>query len=284
MSKTKWERVGDPAPGALVETRIELHQAAQLAAAVGASLLEARPDDSHPNLGWSDASRGWVGRTVGAERSFAAALRPADLTLALEDEAGAPLAELDLAGRTLEEGLAWLGDQTRRLGAEAEIRLPGYELPPHAVASGGRFAPGRERERSELARWFSGAQRILAERATEEAGASPVRCWPHHFDLATLIILERDAGGTSTRTVGVGLSPGDDRYPEPYWYVSPWPHPAGDALPELGGPAHWHTDGFTAAILLGRDVVAAGSADAQGTRIQEFLAAAIAASREALAG
>ena len=251
---------------------------------MGASLLEARPDDSHPNLGWHDASRGWVGHTVPGDRPFAAVLRAAELTLALEDEAGAPLAELDLPEHTLAEGLTWLTEQTHRLGAAAEIRLPGYELPPHAVASGGRFATGRERERGELARWFAGAQRILAELVAEETGASSVRCWPHHFDLGTLITLERDAEGTGTRTVGIGLSPGDERYSEPYWYVSPWPYPAGDALPDLGGLAHWHSEGFTAAILLGRDVVAAGSADAQGARIQEFLAAAIAASRKLLAG
>ena len=34
-----------------------------------------------------------------------------------------------------------------------------------------------------------------------------MRCWPHHFDIATLITLERDAAGTATKTVGVGVAP-----------------------------------------------------------------------------
>jgi len=279
---TDWERLGEVAPAGLVDARLELHHAAQLVAAVGASLLERRPDDSHPNLGWSARSRGFVGHTVPGRRPFAAALSPADLTLSLVDDSEEPLAELPLAGHTLEGGRSWLAEQTRALGADAEIQLPDYELPPHAVADGARFEAARERERCELARWFAGAQQLLTAVASEEREASSVRCWPHHFDLATLIPVERDESGAATRTIGVGLSPGDGSYAEPYWYVSPWPYPEGVALPTLPGTAHWHQDGYTAAIARGSDLVVAGPEDAQPMRIREFLNAAVGASRQIL--
>ena len=47
-----WRPVGTISPDALVDARLQLHHAAQLVAAVGATLLPPRPDDGHPNLGW----------------------------------------------------------------------------------------------------------------------------------------------------------------------------------------------------------------------------------------
>jgi hypothetical protein len=285
VPNTTWEQIGMVSPDALVSGRLELHHAAQLAAGVGASLLDPRPDDSQPNLGWRDRSRGWVGHAIPARRSFAAVLRPDDLTLLLEDDAGATLAELDLVGRTLAEGREWLGEQTRALGAiprDGAIHLPGYDLPAHPVGSGGRFAGELAPERAELGRWFAAAHGLLVERAARETDASEVRCWPHHFDIATLITVERDDAGAATRTVGVGLSPGDERYAEPYWYVSPWPAPSSEALPFLDCGGRWQIEGFTAAILLGSEVASAGTGAARSKRVGAFIDGALSASHRLL--
>jgi len=280
---SKWPGIGAVAPTELVEARLEVHHAAQLAAALGASLLERRSDDSQSNLGWSHARGGFLGHTVPGKPDFAAVLRPADLTLALADASGGVLAELGLTGLDLERGRAWLDERVRALGADGAIRLPGYELPKHPVQDGAPFADGRAAERDELARWFGGAQDLLASLVDAEPGASPVRCWPHHFDLATLISVTRDDSGAATQTIGVGLSPGDETHAEPYLYVSPWPYPEPAALPALQGGGDWHTEGYAAAILLGSRIAAAGAADAQRVCIDGFLEAAIAASRSALA-
>jgi hypothetical protein len=49
----------------------------------------------------------------------------------------------------------------------------------------------------------------------------------HHFDLATLTTLPaRNADATGY--VGVGLSPGDEYYDEPYFYVSVYPESIAD--------------------------------------------------------
>jgi hypothetical protein len=81
-----------------------------------------------------------------------------------------------------------------------------------------------------------------------------VRCWPHHFDVATLVELE--AGhAESARSIGVGFSPGDESYAQPYWYVSPWPRPDPATLPQAPMPGHWHTQGFTALVATGDDIV-----------------------------
>ena len=85
----------------------------------------------------------------------------------------------------------------------------------------------------------------MSEFGARAVAAPTVRCWPHHFDLATLFALE--AGDPETaRSVGVGLSPGDGSYAEPYFYCTPWPAP--ENLPEPPGPLHWHTQGFTSLV------------------------------------
>ena len=76
---------------------------------------------------------------------------------------------------------------------------------------------------------------------------SPVRCRPHHFDIATYVSLE-EGDAENARGVGVGMSPGDESYGQPYFYVNPWPKLGVDRLPELRFPGHWHTEGFVGAI------------------------------------
>jgi hypothetical protein len=98
-----------------------------------------------------------------------------------------------------------------------------------------------------------------------------VRCWPHHFDLATLASFPaRDAAHTGY--LGAGLSPGDAYYNEPYFYVSVYPQPDRAALPRLPKLGHWHTHEFTAAVASAHQIVAASS---QKAAAEEFLRAAV---------
>jgi hypothetical protein len=106
-----------------------------------------------------------------------------------------------------------------------------------------------------IASLYANAAEILERLHAQHPDASPVRLWPHHFDVATLI------GGT----LGVGFLAGDDEIDEPYWYVYDSPMP--DTLPEL--PAgEWHRGTWTGAVLTGNPDAAT---------IERFLAAAIAA-------
>jgi len=77
-----------------------------------------------------------------------------------------------------------------------------------------------------------------------------VLCWPHHFDIATLITLDVDEPDPETaRSINVGLSPGDESYDEPYFYVTPWPEPREPEKEVLAGGGLWHKEDFTAAVL-----------------------------------
>lgn len=207
----------------------------------------------------------------------------ADLTLIVvrrEASRRPSQAQFALSGKTLDDGLTWLAaalTEGRALaGAGVRLERPRHELPPSPIAEGARFDEPAGSALAELEDWYASADRVLRAIGTAEPGASPVRCWPHHFDLATLIQLDApDVPKERARSIGVGLSPGDVGIPEPYWYVTPWPPTASRNAPSL--PAgHWQAQGWTGAALLASELAAA-PASAAGYRVSTFLSAALAA-------
>jgi hypothetical protein len=162
------------------------------------------------------------------------------------------------------------------LHAASGVILP-YSIPVHPVAQGGRYAATTDEAGfAGLARWFAAADDILQETRLRlvnvESRASPVGCWPHHFDIATLLSLST-GDPERAASVGIGMSPGDEYHPQPYFYASPWPAPPVDALPALPYPGHWHTLGFVGAVAPGEDVL---SASEPRVCTRQFIDAAIA--------
>ena len=104
-----------------------------------------------------------------------------------------------------------------------------------------------------------------------------MQIWPHHFDVATLITLHPEANTQNVRTLGVGMSPGDATYEEPYFYVTPWPYPEVSELPDLDGGGRWHVEGWTGSVLIGTRIA---MADDQPRQVDTFQDSAL---RESLA-
>ncbi len=271
--------LGAVLPRDLSRARIELHWATQLVSAVGTSMLPAQPDFSHTNLGWDSTLGVLAGRHVGAE-SLQAALVFDGLELVIVDGAREG-ASLRLAGRTLGQALAWLGRELA--GDEAALALPVHDMPAHPVRDGGVFSDDDAAARTELGAWFAQAFASIGELAAGEVGSAAVRCWPHHFDVASLITLDAGADAEEARTIGVGFSPGDGSYDQPYFYVTPWPYPEADDLPSLAGGAHWHTEGWIGAVLTAEQVISV-PADAQQRAIRQALEGGVAACRMLLGG
>src|SRR5581483_6315426 len=123
-----------------------------------------------------------------------------------------------------------------------------YELPAHPLANGAAFRADAV-ALDELARWFNNAAIALGRVAREVQGASAVRVWPHHFDIATLVSYGDD------KFNGLGLEPGDGYYAEPYFYVNASPQPRADqATAPLAGGGAWHTNESIGAVLPGSRV------------------------------
>jgi hypothetical protein len=259
----------------LSEARLQAHYAVQWLGRAARAYVPPQPDDEHTNLGWDSALGGLTTHPLkdGARLS----LKITDLTLALHVGEGSTQS-FSLDGRSDAQARQWLSEQlgARGLDAHALDAPSPYEMPAHAVSQGAAYGPaGLADALAELAAWFGNAQHSLASIQRQMIGrklaASPLRCWPHHFDLATLTTLPA-RNPDATGYVGAGLSPGDEYYDEPYFYVSVYPEPDPAALPSLPMLGHWHLRDFMAAIATAHKIVAAKNQQAE---TDDFLRAAI---------
>jgi len=269
-----WQELGKVSPAQLGPARVQAHWALQVLSAAGETFADHVPDTSHTASQWNATLSAFVGQRLGGVHI---GLRVADLTLLVLGDDGRPAATLPLAGHTLAEAYAWAGRALSADGrSELELVHPGYELPSHPIAGGGRFEPAVGL--NELSRWYANADAVLRRLERETPGAGPVLCWPHHFDIASLVAVETDREGEPLRTVGVGCSPGDELVPQPYWYVNHYPVTGRSELPPLAA-GEWFSEGWIGAVLRGEALVAAGGAEAQHALLERFLASAVRESR-----
>lgn len=280
-SEQGWQPLGAVRGEALAAARDEAHWAMQTIAAVGYTHIEIAGDDSQSNAGWVDGMQILVGRRIEIEPVCFASLSPARMVLGVHEPGGDALEELECDGSNLDECYDWLsGAIARRLGNDpVALTRPSWEMPAHALADGVRFGASTSEARAELARWMHDANLVMRDLRAQTPGATLPRVWPHHFDMGMLATLDADGTAEDGRSIGIGLSPGDHAYPEPYWYVNPYPAPEG-ALPDPR-VGEWTDRGWTGLVLPADGVI--GADDQEGIS-REFLATAVEHCREILEG
>ena len=250
-----WRPLRSIDPLRLRKARLQAHFAAQWLARVARGYITVQPDDNHTNLGWRDDE--FSTHVLPDDTQVRLNIR--ELSLDLHNKAF--VQHFALNGHNDADVRQWLGDEIAKRGFEAgQLDLPSpYEMPGHQLANGGRYDTTDLSEALiELAAWFSNAQssieRVRRTMLQRTLNASETRCWPHHFDLATLASCP--IAGGQTGYVGAGLSPGDHYYDEPYFYVSIYPRPEPAKLPALPELGHWHTHEFTAAVTTASQILA----------------------------
>ncbi len=275
MSGPDWRPLRGVDPRRMSEARLQAHYALQWLARAARGYCPPQPDDSHTNLGWDDGLNGFT--THPLKGGVKLGLRMADCQLVLLDGAKAAQS-FSVQGRTDAQVRQWLGEQLGTRGFDAKLldASSPYEMPAHAIAKGAIYAPVDVADAlSELAAWYANSNRSLGsvkkQIESHKLEAAPVRCWPHHFDLATLASIPA-RGAKEAGSVGVGISPGDEYYDESYFYVSVYPEPDAASLPKLPKLGHWHTHEFMAAIAPAHKIVAAKE---QGAETDAFLRGAV---------
>lgn len=260
----------------------ELHWAAQLIAAFGDAHVERRDDDSQSNfevqVREEPARLRFVGRASATSPHYRAALEPVTGRLVLEEGGGGTeRASLSLAGHTLEEGLDWLATVLARETEKGKVALVlrDYDMPAHPVASGAPLELAREEGLLEIARWFGLARSVLGQTVAGRHEATAIACWPHHFDLATLLTLQQGQAVIGASSVGVGFLLGDSHYKEPYFYVNCWPAPEAPPEEVLASEGHWHLEGFFAAVLPASRILKVSGGEAQRQRVEAFISSAL---------
>jgi hypothetical protein len=247
-------------PGRLDPARAMAHAAAQLLYRAAVANADPRPGDEHSNLGWSARLMGFETHPLGSG-GVVVQLGLDPLSLHLADKS------LRLDGVTEVQALDWLDAALAEHGlAPASGVAVTYDLPGDVLAvTTYRDVYGA----GGLAAWFDLASRSIdALVATlTDLSPGPVRCWPHHFDIASYVSLE-PGDAEEARGIGVGLSPGDGSYDQPYFFVNPWPHLDRDTLPPAIPPGHWHLEGFVGSVATGVEILTLHTID---TGVQAFL-------------
>jgi hypothetical protein len=181
------------------------------------------------------------------------------VTLALQ-RADIVEAQQDLDGISKAAALRWLDERLTEVGLKpaSPVVLP-YELPSEVADVDVFEITAQAAALASLAAWFDIGASTLAELDERHRrsipGVGPIWVWPHHFDIASYIRLD-GSSAESAPGIGVGLSPGDESYDQPYFYVNPWPRPALNDLPGAPAPGHWHTTGFIGAVATARELLA----------------------------
>jgi len=237
----------NPEPTELAAARVLAHRAVQWPARAALANLAPAPDDSHTSLAWDPIMAALLSQPLegGVRVGLRVAVHELVFTRAERTEACA------LAGKADAEAGDWLDGKLAAEGLKpASGTQLAYEMPSTLFARPADEAP----RLATLAVWFAAGAELLEELRKKYKrfmpGPTPVRCWPHHFDIAMLVELE------GARAIGIGLSPGDNYYAQPYFYVSPYPKPDTENLPQLPPGGRWHTKGFFGAVAAATDILA----------------------------
>jgi len=246
----KWKNLKGIDLDVLRDNRRSLHQAVQLVGVVPRNLLPHDPTDGTASLEWNANLNSLeaipVTNPVGLEVSIGLCIKSFSLYLS---STGTEVDSFDMKGKSTNEGLYWLKEKLEKLLFPIEdITL---DL-PYKIENYNSLRPlgASAKATKEYARLYANMNKVLYDLVRERKDAYDVRCWPHHFDLATLIPIKLDQAGEITESIGVGLSPGDDGINEPYIYVNVWPEIDVERLKKHKLPVgQWNSDGWSGAVL-----------------------------------
>lgn len=233
----------------LTSTRKSLHQAVQLVSAVPRNILPNDPTDGMSSLEWNTQLRSLESLPVTndhGEIRTGLKLETFSLYITIDHDSKAAF---EMAGRSVNQGLDWLKMELDKLDIDASLinlNLP-YEIESYDYSEALSVSNEGLAVFSDL---YQTTAEVLSRITKKWENAFDIRCWPHHFDLATLIPLEMDQDDEIIKSIGVGLSPGDDGIAPPYLYVNIWPQvDAAELQKHALTSGQWNTEGWSGAVL-----------------------------------
>ncbi|HQV31145.1 MAG TPA: hypothetical protein PKV71_04675 [Calditrichia bacterium] len=280
-----WQPLIPASPIDLIDARLQSHHAFQVLACVAHHLMKPDSNDTHTSFEWDRPFEGLVSRPFGLHNELRLGFRLRQFALYILTANHKIIDELILNEISIGEALSWVEIRLEDRGIDTgpySLDRP-YEIPQHPVEDGQPFNSVNTQVFQLLESYFANAALLLEEVREATVGASKVRCWPHHFDIATQIVLEKSLKGEEGRFIGVGFSPGDESYSLPYFYVTPWPYPEREksALPNLESGGMWHTEGWVGAVLPANQITRSGI-EPQISQIRTFLQSSLELQRSLL--
>ena len=279
-----WKKLTTVNLDALGDARKQSHQAVQIPAAVGISYLVPRSDYSHGSLSWLENLGVFAIDELQSSENYRFIIRLENLTLSILENSGKIVSEYILDNRTQDEALLWVKEQLSKLGFDAGKFTTSmkYSIPSYPQIEGEPFIIKNKIAFYEFPKYFANAGLVLKTVAEKQKNMSKILCWPHHFDLAATI--NNIDKSDKSKMIGLGFSPGDENYAEPYFYIYPWPYPdiKSVQLPELSEGGKWHKENWVGAILTSTQIVSESSARGQAEKALNFVNNAVKASFDLL--
>ncbi|MEQ9300849.1 MAG: DUF5996 family protein [Cyclobacteriaceae bacterium] len=271
----KWKRIKGVDREVLRDTRKTLHQTVQIVSAFPRHLLPHDPTDGTASLEWNPEDKALQSIPVpnSHDLEMRSGLSFKDFLLTIK-YADMSCDKFHILGKSVNAGMDWLKRELKKMAFASEsltLDLP-YEIESYDNAASLMV---NKRACKEYARLYGNTFQALSELVDNFPEAHDIRCWPHHFDLATLIPVGTDDKGEITKSIGVGLSPGDEGVEEPYLYVNVWPDIELEVLQQHVLPAgRWNTEGWSGAVLTYTELL--NSSD-QADIFTQFIEMAVAA-------
>ncbi|MEM6807147.1 MAG: hypothetical protein AAF696_37440, partial [Bacteroidota bacterium] len=212
-----WKSVNSIPKLELGPSRLELHHALQIPAILARSFLGQHNEDIHANLAWEERFGALMSRPILAseeELRVGLVLEKLELIFWRENI----ILRFPFKGRNWEAAWNWVKENLPEFGLDpAKIMMEqpyASDLPNFPTQDGTDFSFGNPEVYSYFSSFYANTQYILGETLKTVSEASEIRCWPHHFDMASLLDLGEG------KSIGLGMSPGDGTYEEPYFYIT----------------------------------------------------------------
>ena len=270
--KTTWQKLNNISLTELAEARKQLHQAVQLVSIPPRSFLPKVKDDHFASLSWNKKNNLLESQPWGKDK-FKTAISFNNFSILLFNANEKVIDSFELNGITYSNAFKKLKMLIKPTGEDVtklSLSLP-YEIPSYQTANDIPFNFFEKSLFVELGNYFNNASLLFEDIVKKRTDATEVSCWPHHFDIATLIVLNDSKD--NYKSVGVGLSPGDDNYNQPYFYITPWPYPNTEniTLPVLPSGGFWHTKGWVGSVMTSENILKINPAEKQYKTVKEFL-------------
>jgi hypothetical protein len=238
----------------------QLHVASQYISMAGEFLAEKQNDGSHANMGWLSMKEKFISHPFGNKEQFVFELSPELMQLTLADIKNKSCSTLDLKGVMQDEGVVWIRQklsENKIAGAKKyRIQLP-YDLPDYANFKGKKFKKSPKKAFLGFSKLRTWAEYFVNKHKSEFEYASATRTWPHHFDHASYIPLEKNKSGEVIKSISLGLAIHDGMIDEPYFYISAWQKDKKLDLSKMKelSAGYWLNDGFKGAVFPVLDLV-----------------------------
>ena len=194
----------------------QIHQASQILAKLGRSLVPKKDDDSHTNLYWEPIQQRLLGRWISTSNGkIMPALYLARMRFQWLDQQMEVINDLSLLNKNYLEVEILIEDSARAIGIEKpNLMVPlHFEIPDYPFIK----LPIKKIEEDALAKWScfrSLANHILGDIGQSVQKEVEARIWPHHFDTGIFFQWNDTLG------IGAGLAMEDDMAGAPYFYIS----------------------------------------------------------------